>query len=321
MDRLPENAVEAAGLVKRFGATRALDGLDLIVPASGVYGLLGPNGAGKTTTVRLLATLVRPDSGTARVLGHDVVTDAAAVRREIALTGQFASVDTDLTGRENLVLQARLLGRSRREAHERAEELLAAFDLEDAADRLAQTYSGGMQRRLDLAVGLVRTPRLLFLDEPTTGLDPRSRRHVWDVVRELVGRGSTVLLTTQYLDEADRLADRVGVVAKGRVIATGTPDELKRSLGADVAEIRLAGVADAVTAARALAGLADPSAPPLSPVVQDDGTALLSVPLIAPLRRILDVVDDAGVMIVGLDLRHATLDEAFLALTDEEALV
>ncbi|MGH1561199.1 ATP-binding cassette domain-containing protein [Mumia sp. DW29H23] len=312
-------AVETVALAKSFGPTRAVDGLDLTVPRGGVYGLLGPNGAGKTTTVRLLATLLRPDAGTARVLGHDVASDPAAVRREIALTGQFASVDADLTGAENLVLQCRLLGRSRREAVARAEELLAAFGLEDAAGRLVRTYSGGMQRRLDVAASLVRTPRLLFLDEPTTGLDPRSRRQVWDVVRELVARGTTVVLTTQYLDEADQLADRIAVVARGRLVAAGTADALKRSVGGDVLEVRLPDAAQARRAAEALAFVVDGREPP--PVsAGDDGSAVLSVPLTVPVRTVLDAVDDAGVALAGFDVRRPTLDEVFLALTAEEVL-
>ncbi|KAA1425147.1 ATP-binding cassette domain-containing protein [Mumia zhuanghuii] len=308
-------AVETAGLTKTFGQTRAVDGLDLVVPRGGVYGLLGPNGAGKTTTVRLLATLLRPDDGRAVVLGHDVVDDAAAVRRELSLTGQFASLDTDLTGRENLVVQARLLGRSRRSAHARADELLAAFGLDEAAGRLVNTYSGGMQRRLDIAASLVRTPRLLFLDEPTTGLDPRSRRHVWDVVRELVDRGTTVLLTTQYLDEADQLADLIGVVSGGRLVATGSPDTLKRSVGGDVLEVRVA-AADAVRATESLGLPADAARPPASGA-EHDATTVLSLPLTRPVREVLDVLDDAGITLAGFDVRRPTLDEVFLALTDE----
>ncbi|QMW66719.1 ATP-binding cassette domain-containing protein [Mumia sp. ZJ1417] len=316
MDDPAAPAVETAALTKAFGTTRAVDGLDLVVPRGGVYGLLGPNGAGKTTTVRLLATLLRPDGGHARVLGHDVVVDAAAVRSELALTGQFAAVDADLTGTENLVLQARLLGHSRRSARARADELLAAFGLEDAAGRLVGTYSGGMQRRLDVASSLVRTPRLLFLDEPTTGLDPRSRRQVWDVVRELVARGTTVLLTTQYLDEADQLADLIGVVAGGRMVATGSPDTLKRSVGGDVLEVRVTGSTQAVRAAQALTGLVDGVEPSLSSPA-DDGTAVLSVPLTRPVRQILDALDSAGIAVAGFDVRRPTLDEVFLALTDE----
>jgi ABC-2 type transport system ATP-binding protein len=228
-----EWAIRTSGLVKSFGGTRAVDHLDLAVPAGGVYGFLGPNGAGKTTTIRMLATLLRPDSGTAEVFGHDVVADAAAVRHRISLTGQFASIDEDLTGVENLVLQARLLGFSRRFARTRADELLDAFDLTDAAGNQVKGYSGGMKRRLDIAASIVVTPDLLFLDEPTTGLDPRSRNQVWEIVATLVEHGSTVLLTTQHMDEADRLADLIAVIDHGRVIAEGTPAQLKVSVAAD----------------------------------------------------------------------------------------
>jgi len=228
-----EWAIRTTGLVKSFGGTRAVDHLDLAVPAGGVYGFLGPNGAGKTTTIRMLATLLRPDSGAAEVFGHDVVADAAAVRDLISLTGQFASIDDDLTGAENLVLQARLLGFSRRSARARADELLDAFDLTDAAGNQVRKYSGGMRRRLDIAASIVVTPDLLFLDEPTTGLDPRSRIQVWETVATLVEHGSTVLLTTQHMDEADRLADLIAVIDHGRVIAEGTPAQLKVSVAAD----------------------------------------------------------------------------------------
>jgi ABC-2 type transport system ATP-binding protein len=224
-------AIETKGLVKRFGEKTAVDGIDLAVKAGTVYGVLGPNGAGKTTTIRMLATLVRPDGGSASVLGHDVVTDAAAVRGCVSLTGQFASVDEELTGRENLTLIGRLLGFRHQDALARAEELLEAFGLIEAADRLAKTYSGGMRRRLDIAASIVVTPELLFLDEPTTGLDPRSRNQVWDIVRVLVAAGTTVLLTTQYLDEADQLADRLAIIDHGRIVAEGTPEELKTRVG------------------------------------------------------------------------------------------
>jgi ABC-2 type transport system ATP-binding protein len=219
MDSHTDLAIEASGLVKTFGENRAVDGVELAVRTGMVYGLLGPNGAGKTTTIRMLATLLRPDAGTARVFGHDVVREADEVRSRVSLTGQFASVDEDLTGFENLVLLARLLGHSRAQAKARASELLDAFGLSEAADRQVKNYSGGMQRRLDIAASIVVTPDLMFLDEPTAGLDPRSRHQVWEIVRALVAGGTTVLLTTQYLDEADQLADRIAVIDRGKVIA------------------------------------------------------------------------------------------------------
>ena len=232
-------AIETSDLVKTFGDTRAVDGVDLAVPTGMVYGLLGPNGAGKTTVIRVLATLLRPDAGTARVFGCDVVREADAVRSRVSLTGQFASVDEDLTGLENLVLIARLLGYSRKHARERASELLDAFGLTEAAGRQVKKYSGGMRRRLDIAASIVVTPDLMFLDEPTAGLDPRSRNQVWDIIRALVAGGTTVLLTTQYLDEADQLADRIAVIDQGKVIAEGTPGELKASVGSGAVHVRL----------------------------------------------------------------------------------
>ncbi|WP_332629495.1 ATP-binding cassette domain-containing protein [Halalkalibacter flavus] len=224
-------AIEATGLVKRFGQHRAVDGVDLAVPAGTVYGFLGPNGAGKTTTIRMLATLLKPDEGCAKILGHDLVDAAEAVRMRVSLTGQFASIDEDLSGMENLVFIARLLGFSRSAAKERATELLDAFGLLDASGRQVKKYSGGMRRRIDIAASIVVTPDLLFLDEPTTGLDPRSRNQVWDIVRALVSSGTTVLLTTQYLEEADQLADRIAVIDQGKIIAEGTSGELKSSVG------------------------------------------------------------------------------------------
>src|SRR5215217_4531790 len=232
-------AIEAQGLVKTFGDVRAVDGVDLTVAGGSVYGVLGPNGAGKTTTIRMLATLLRPDGGSARVLGHDIVRESDAVRGLVSLTGQLASVDEDLTGRENLLLLGRLLGYSRARAKTRAAELLDAFGLEDAAARQVKHYSGGMRRRLDIAASIVVTPQLMFLDEPTTGLDPRSRNQVWDIVRALVAGGTTILLCTQYLEEADQLADRIAVIDHGRVIAEGTPSELKSSVGSGTLHVRL----------------------------------------------------------------------------------
>ena len=304
-------AVEAFGLIKDFGKTRAVDGLDLTVRAGSVYGLLGPNGASKTTAIRMLATLLRPDSGTARVFGHDVVRDADAVRGRVSLTGQFASVDDDLTGRENLVLLARLLGHSRAGAKARAGELLNAFDLPEAAGRLVRTYSGGMRRRLDVAASIVVTPDLLFLDEPTTGLDPHSRNQVWEIVRALVAQGTTVLLTTQYLDEADQLADRIAVVEHGRVIAEGTPGELKASVGSGALHVRLRNPEHRARAERVLAQVlgvevqleSDPEE--LSARVSDSdrvGHAL------AELSR-------SDVAVTEFALGQPSLDEVFLALT------
>lgn len=225
-------AIEAVNLVKKFGDARVVDGISLKVPRGSIYGFLGPNGAGKTTTIRMLATLLRPDEGSAKVMGFDLINEANQVRQCISLTGQFASVDEDLSGLENLILIARLVGFTRKGAISRAKDLLKAFDLEDAAKRQVKKYSGGMRRRIDIAASIVTSPDLLFLDEPTTGLDPRSRNQVWDIIRALVRNGTTVFLTTQYLEEADQLADRIGVIDHGRLIAEGTSKELKASVGA-----------------------------------------------------------------------------------------
>src|SRR5215203_605576 len=232
-------AIEATGLEKAFGTTRAVDGVDLFVPTGAVYGVLGPNGAGKTTTIRMLATLIAPDAGTARVLGHDIRTEGDAVRSLVSLTGQLASVDEELTGRENVVLLGRLLGLSRPAARTRADELLEAFGIAEASGRLVKHYSGGMRRRLDIAASIVVTPRLMFLDEPTTGLDPRSRNQVWEIVRALVAEGTTILLCTQYLEEADQLAEGIAVIDHGKVIAEGTPAQLKASVGSGALQVRL----------------------------------------------------------------------------------
>jgi ABC-2 type transport system ATP-binding protein len=315
-------AIEASGLVRSFGATRALDGIDLRVPAGAVYGLLGPNGAGKTTAVRVLATLLRPDGGEARVFGHDVVREADAVRGKVSLTGQFASVDEDLSGMENLVLLARLLGHRKPAARDRAAQLLAAFGLTEAADRQVKKYSGGMRRRLDVAASILNTPELLFLDEPTTGLDPRSRSQVWEIIRAVVAHGTTVLLTTQYLDEADRLAGRIAVVDRGKVIAEGTTGELKSSVGAGTVHLRLRDPGQRPDAERVLAQALDaPVQPDADPValtarVSGDGTGFVASEQAA---RALAELARAGIVVDDFSLGQPSLDEVFLALTDRPA--
>ena len=310
----PPLAIEANGLVKSFGETRAVDGVDLAVRAGSVYGVLGPNGAGKTTTIRMLATLIAPDAGSAKVLGHDVVHDAAAVRGLVSLTGQLASVDEDLTGHENLVLLGRLLGHRRADAKSRAAALLEAFGLSDAAGRLVKHYSGGMRRRLDIAASIVVTPRLMFLDEPTTGLDPRSRNQVWEIVRALVAEGTTILLCTQYLEEADQLADGIAVIDHGKVIAEGTPAQLKASVGSGALHVRLLESGQRAEAERLLArhlGAAHPEADP----------ARLSAPC-ADAERAADVLGElsrSGIAIADFSLGQPSLDEVFLALTGHTA--
>ncbi|MEV5844753.1 ATP-binding cassette domain-containing protein [Streptomyces sp. NPDC051985] len=309
-----KTAIRAEGLRKRFKSHQALDGVDLDVVEGSVLGLLGPNGAGKTTTVRVLGTLLEPDGGHAEVAGFDVVRRPAEVRRRIGLAGQYAAVDGLLTGRENLTLIGVLLHLGRRGARHRAGQLLEQFDLTGAADRPVQTYSGGMRRRLDLAACLVASPSVLFLDEPTTGLDPVSRMSLWTAVRDLVADGMTVLLTTQYLEEADFLADRVAVVDSGRVVAEGTPDELKRSVGPDRLEIRVAGhvaVADALAALRTSA-FDDPV------VGRDEG--VISLPLDAGLGGIAaaaTALEKAGVTVLDFAVRRPTLDDAFVRLTGQ----
>ncbi|GAA0993267.1 daunorubicin resistance protein DrrA family ABC transporter ATP-binding protein [Acrocarpospora macrocephala] len=316
-------AIETSGLVKVFGTTRAVDGLDLTVPAGSVYGVLGPNGAGKTTAVRMLATLLRPDAGEARVFGLDVVRQADAVRGLVSLTGQYASVDEDMTGTENLILLARLLGYRKPPARARAAQLLDAFGLTDAADRQVKNYSGGMRRRLDIAASILNTPRLLFLDEPTTGLDPRSRNQVWDIIRAVVVQGTTVLLTTQYLDEADHLAARIAVIDHGHVIAEGTPGELKSSIGAGTVHLRLRDPGQRQDAERVLARVlnvpvqldADPVA--LTARVIGDGTDReLDMGAAEQASRALSELAAAGIVVDDFSLGQPSLDEVFLALTD-----
>jgi len=311
------NAVRVEGLTKTYGTTRALAGIDLAIPRGTILGLLGPNGAGKTTAVRILTTLLVPDAGLAEVLGMDVVRDAARLHTVIGLAGQYAAVDELLTGRENLRLVGRLYHLSRARSAERAEELLQRFDLVDAADRPARTYSGGMRRRLDLAASLVNRPQVLFLDEPTTGLDPRSRLDVWGMILNLVSEGTTVLLTTQYLEEADRLADRIAVIDGGEVIAEGTSDELKTRLGGEVLELRVADPAELEGAARALASLGhgEPQ--------RGDAAGLLTLPAAAGgvtlVSQAASALESSGVTVTELALRRPTLDDVFLTLTGHTA--
>ncbi len=310
---MPGSAVHVEGVVKRFGTTMALAGVDLDVEEATVFALLGPNGAGKTTLVRVLATLLAPDAGRAEVFGRDVVRDAEGVRELLGLTGQFAAVDEMLTGRENLQMFGRLFDLSATEARRRANELLERFDLADAADRLARTYSGGMRRRLDLASSLLTRPRVLFLDEPTTGLDPRSRNEIWSVVRQLVREGTTLLLTTQYLEEADQLAEQIAVIDHGRMIAQGTGSELKDRVGGQILEVELVSAAERDKARAALAGIGCGEPEP--------GERLAQLTLPAP-RDGLEMIEDAAsalrkadIAVSDLGLRRPTLDDVFLQLT------
>jgi ABC-2 type transport system ATP-binding protein len=296
--------IQASGLAKAYGSTTVLSGLELIVEAGTVHALLGPNGAGKTTTVRILATLLRPDAGQARVAGHDVVRDPMAVRRMIGLTGQYAALDELQTARENLVMMGQLARLGRRPARRRADELLDRLGLADVGDRRVKTLSGGMRRRIDLAAGLVARPQVIFLDEPTTGLDPASRLAMWDLVRELVADGATVLLTTQYLEEADQLADRITVIDNGRIAAEGTPAQLKRTVGDERAELAFADAATAIRAAAMLAVSADRD----TVSVPTDGSA-------SAVRDLLGGLATHGIEPLTIALTKPSLDDVFLALT------
>ena len=305
-------AIEAHGLVKTYGRTKALDGLDLEVQRGTILGMLGPNGAGKTTSVRVLTTLLRPDRGTARVAGHDLITAPARVRRHIGLTGQYAALDDNLTGRANLIMIGKLGRLSGREANARAADLLAKFDLAHAAHRAVKTYSGGMRRRLDLAASLITRPQVLFLDEPTTGLDLTSRRATWEAVRDLAADGTTVLLTTQYLDEADQLAGRIAVVDRGKVRAEGTPAELKAKIGGERVKLTVAVQAQLAVATELLGSHA--SEPPRT----DTDSRTVEASVTAAARRLPEIVRDldaAGVVLDDLVIGHPTLDDVFLTLT------
>ncbi|QHT55553.1 ATP-binding cassette domain-containing protein [Cellulomonas sp. H30R-01] len=308
-------AIEAEGLVKTFGAQRAVDGVDLTVRTGTVYGVLGPNGAGKTTTIRMLATLLRPDAGTAYVFGHDVAREPHVVRQLIGVTGQYASVDETLSATENLVLFSRLHGLSRPAARAKSADLLERFGLTEAANKPLRNFSGGMRRRLDLAASLIAQPPLIFLDEPTTGLDPRTRAQMWDTIRELVATGSTVLLTTQYLDEADQLADRIAVIDRGRVVAEGTADELKSAVGTQSLQLRLADPGQVLAAAATIRDRFR-----VEPTVSPEA-ARLTLPLDDPaaVTDLLVLLRERGLAVDELSMQKPSLDEVFLTLTGHPA--
>ena len=323
--RASDLAIEAVGLVKTFGDNRAVDGVDLSVRTGSIYGVLGPNGAGKTTTIRMLATLLRPDAGRARIFGHDVADEPFAVRQLTGVTGQYASVDETLSATENLRLFCRLNGLSRTDARRRTDELLEEFSLTDAASRPLKNFSGGMRRRLDLAASLIAQPPLIFLDEPTTGLDPRTRTQMWETIRSLVTTGSTVLLTTQYLDEADQLADRIAVIDRGTVVAEGTADELKDAVGDQALTLSLAAGADTEAAVRAVLEVTGVE-PRVSPVpearAQDSAPRQrVTVPVTGPdlVTDVLVRLRDHGVDVASLSMDKPSLDEVFLQLTGHEA--
>jgi ABC-2 type transport system ATP-binding protein len=307
-------AIEAEDLVKRYGETTALAGLDLTIPRGTIYGLLGPNGAGKTTSVRIFTTLLRPDGGRAQVLGHDVVGEAAQVRKLIGLTGQYAALDEYLTGRANLVMIGRLSRLPAAQARRRADELIERFDLVKAANRAVKTYSGGMRRRLDLAASLIGRPTVLFLDEPTTGLDPNARSMVWDMVRDLAADGTTLLLTTQYLEEADQLCSNIAVIDTGKVIASGTPDELKAKVGDEHLEVTLGPGADPHAAAVVLERF--------STSIHNDGARRLSLAVSATdglTTAVVRALDEAGIAVNDVTIRRASLDDVFRTLTTGRA--
>ncbi|WP_080147249.1 ATP-binding cassette domain-containing protein [Marinilactibacillus piezotolerans] len=314
MEKSREYAIEVRGLTKQFGDFKAVNKIDLNIEKGMVYGFLGPNGAGKTTTVRMLATLLEIDGGTATIFGYDVQTEPKKIRPRIALTGQYSSVDEDLTGKENLVMICRLMGFSRKDSKKRALDLLEAFGLFDAANKQTKEYSGGMRRRLDIAASIVVTPDLLFLDEPTTGLDPRSRNQVWDVIRALTKAGTTVLLTTQYLEEADQLADRIAVIDKGEIIAEGTATELKASVGSGMLHLTLKNEADRTQAE----SLIESSVGLVLSESSRAAEVLVKVEDPAIATTILNHLAEAGIELVTFSLSQPSLDEVFLALTEEE---